>query len=148
MSLSTRILIGLGLGLGCGSLYSVMPLPALGLLPTLIEPVGTLWVNAIRMTVIPLLMALLVTAIAGQHNTGVVAQLGSRTITLFVIMIVLASLYTLLLAPIFLAFLDIDPAASDALLATTHTTEFRGAELPPFREWLSTLCLPALFRPW
>ena len=139
MSLSTRILIGLGLGLGCGSLYSVMPLPALGLLPTLIEPVGTLWVNAIRMTVIPLLMALLVTAIAGQHNTGVVAQLGSRTITLFVIMIVLASLYTLLLAPIFLAFLDIDPAASDALLAATHTTEFRGAELPPFREWFVNL---------
>ena len=126
MSLSTRILIGLGLGLSGGIVYSLIDLPALHLLPVLIEPVGALWVNGIRMTVIPLLMSLLITAIAGQSNTGGVAQLGTKTLGLFVVMIICACLYTLLLAPFFLSLLDIDPADSKALLAVTHTDKFNG----------------------
>lgn len=139
MSLSTRILIGLGLGLGSGILYSLMELPALGFVPDMVEPIGSLWVNGIRMTVIPLLMSLLITAIAGQNNTGGVAQLGSKTIGLFVIMILCTCLYTLLLAPILLSLLDIDPADSEALLAVTHSGQVTGAELPPFRDWLVNL---------
>jgi len=139
MSLSARILIGLGLGLGGGILYSLFALPSLSFLPEMIEPIGTLWVNAIRMTVIPLLMSLLVTAIAGQSNTGVVAKLGSKTIGLFILMIVFACLYTLLLAPILLSFLHIDPADSSALLAVTHTADISGTVLPPFRDWFVNL---------
>jgi len=146
MSLSTRILIGLGLGLSGGIAYSLIDLPALHLLPVLIEPVGALWVNGIRMTVIPLLMALLITAIAGQSNMGVVAQLGTKTIGLFVIMIICACLYTLLLAPFFLSLLDIDPADSKALLAVTHTENFSGTDLPPFRDWLVNLVPANPFR--
>jgi Na+/H+-dicarboxylate symporter len=139
MSLSTRILIGLSLGLISGIAYSLFELPALSFLPGLIEPVGMLWVNAIRMTVIPLLMSLLVTAIAGQSSSGVVARLGSRTVGLFVIMIVMTCVYTLLLAPLFLSILNIDPADSEALLATTQTADVSKAQLPPFRDWLVSL---------
>jgi len=139
MSLSTRILIGLSLGLISGIAYSLFELPALSFLPGLIEPIGTLWVNAIRMTVIPLLMSLLVTAIAGQSSSGVVARLGSRTVGLFVIMIVMSCLYTLLLAPLLLSILDIDPADSEALLAATQTADVSKAQLPPFRDWLVSL---------
>ena len=146
MSLSTRILVGLGLGLSGGIVYSLIDLPALHLLPVLIEPVGTLWVNGIRMTVIPLLMSLLITAIAGQSNTGGVAQLGTKTIGLFVIMIICACLYTLLLAPFFLSLLDIDPADSKALLAVTHTEKISGTDLPPFRDWLVNLVPANPFR--
>jgi proton glutamate symport protein len=139
MSLSTRILIGLSLGLISGIAYSLFELPALSFLPGLIEPIGTLWVNAIRMTVIPLLMSLLITAIAGQSSSGVVARLGSRTVGLFVIMIAMTCLYTLLLAPFFLSLLDIDPADSEALLAATQTADVSNAQLPPFRDWLVSL---------
>jgi Na+/H+-dicarboxylate symporter len=139
MSLSTRILIGLSLGLTSGIAYSLFELPALSFLPGLIEPIGMLWVNAIRMTVIPLLMSLLVTAIAGQSSSGVVARLGSRTVGLFVIMIVMTCVYTLLLAPLFLSILNIDPADSEALLATTQTADVSKAQLPPFRDWLVSL---------
>jgi proton glutamate symport protein len=139
MSLSTRILIGLSFGLISGIAYSLLELPVLSFLPGLIEPIGMLWVNAIRMTVIPLLMSLLVTAIAGQSSSGVVARLGSRTVGLFVIMIVMTCLYTLLLAPLFLSILDIDPAASEALLAATQAADVSNAQLPPFRDWLVSL---------
>jgi Na+/H+-dicarboxylate symporter len=146
MSLSTRILIGLGLGLIGGIAYSLVALPSLSFLLGFIEPIGTLWVNAIRMTVIPLLMSLLVTAIAGQGSSGEVACLGSKTISLFVVMIVAACFYTLALAPVLLSLLEIDSADSDALLAATQTVDAGRAQLPPFRDWLVNLVPANPFR--
>jgi proton glutamate symport protein len=139
MSLSTRVLIGLSLGLASGIVYSIVELPVLNFLPGFIEPVGSLWVNAIRMTIIPLLVSLLVTAIAGQNNSGMVTQLGTRTLGLFVLMIVIGCLYTLLLAPMLLSFLNIDPADSEALLGTMKATNVSNNELPQFRDWLVNL---------
>lgn len=146
MSLSSRILIGLGLGLSMGILHSSSDIPALASLPAILEPVGTLWVNAIRMTVIPLLMALLVTAIAGQQTTGVVARLGGRTLGLFIVMIAGSSLFVLLLAPPLLSLLSIDADASRTLLESTELAEVGETEVPPFRDWLVNLIPPNPFR--
>jgi Na+/H+-dicarboxylate symporter len=142
MKLSTKILIGLALGLVSGIAYSLIDQSTLGFIPGLIEPVGSLWVNAIRMTVIPLLMALLVTAIAGQHTSNQVATLGGKTIALFVVMILGSALLALLAAPPLIALLDIDPAASQALLQSTGSRVIAVSELPPFRDWLVEL-IPA-----
>ena len=87
MSSSARILLGLALGLIGGIGFSLLDASSASKIPSMIEPIGTLWVNAIRMTVIPLLMALMITAIAGQGNTGIVAQLGGKTMALFISMI-------------------------------------------------------------
>ncbi len=139
MSASTRILVGLALGLIGGIAYSILDSDATSSLPAIIEPLGTLWVNAIRMTVIPLLMALMITAIAGQGTTGVAAQLGGKTIALFVAMICASSLYTLMVAPPLLALLNIDPEASRSLLESSSTENINASELPPFRDWLVAL---------
>jgi Na+/H+-dicarboxylate symporter len=139
---SLRILIGLTLGLLGGIAVSFAESGFLSTLPALIEPIGALWVNGLRMTVIPLLMALLVTAIAGQQSTGVVAKLGGKTISLFIILIGIASFYTLILAPPLLSLLNIDPAASENLLARTGAAAVTETEIPPFRDWLVNL-IPA-----
>lgn len=136
MSSSIRILLGLALGLFSGVLYSLFEIESLRQLPTIIEPIGTLWVNAIRMTVTPLLMALMITAIAGENTTGIVAQLGGKTIGLFILMVAASSLYTLILAPPLLAMLNIDPSASRSLLESTQALETTTTALPPFRDWL------------
>lgn len=146
MSLSTRILLGLSLGLAGGILHSLGDGETLPSLPAIIEPVGTLWVNAIRMTVVPLIVALLVTSIAGGHEGGAVAKLGARTMGLFVVMIGAVSLYTLILAPPLLAFLDIDPATAAALLESTGAAGAAAGELPPFRDWLIGLIPSNPFR--
>ena len=138
-SASTRILIGLGMGLIGGISFSLLDVPADSLLPSIIEPIGTLWVNGIRMTVVPLLMALMITAIAGQETTGTVAQLGGKTMALFVTMIVASSLFTFLVAPPLIAMLNIDPEASRSLLERTTTATVSSSELPPFRDWLVAL---------
>jgi len=146
MKLPTRILIGLIAGLICGVLasgnyFSVVPI--ISVLPDYIEPIGKLWVNAIRMVVIPLLVSLLITAIAGHNNNANnVAQLSGKTIGLFVLMIVISSLYTFLFAPTMLTLLSIDPQASQELLANTGAASASIAELPPFKNWFVNL-IPA-----
>ncbi|MFK8013197.1 MAG: dicarboxylate/amino acid:cation symporter [Marinicellaceae bacterium] len=143
MTLPIRILIGLMLGLICGVLASGHYFHVTALissLPNIIEPIGKLWVNAIRMVVIPLLVSLLITSIAGHNNkTNQVAKLSGKTIGLFVFMIVISSFYTFLLAPSFLSFLSLDPQASQGLLASSATASVASTELPAFSSWFINL---------
>jgi proton glutamate symport protein len=139
MSSSARILLGLALGLLGGIGFSLLDASSASKLPSMIEPIGTLWVNAIRMTVIPLLMALMITAIAGQGNTGIVAQLGGKAMAWFISMIVASSLFCFLVAPPLIAMLSIDPEASRTLLESTATENIGSSDLPPFRDWLVAL---------
>ncbi|MDP6416491.1 MAG: cation:dicarboxylase symporter family transporter, partial [Gammaproteobacteria bacterium] len=53
-----------------------------------------------------------------------------------------SALLALLVAPPLIALLDIDPAASQALLQSTGTSVTVVSELPPFRDWLVGL-IPA-----
>ncbi len=138
MSLPLKILIGLLLGLIGGISYSVLQPENLTLLP-FIEPIGTLWVNAIRMTIIPLLMALLVTAIAGQAGGSNLARLGGKTILFFLGFIGLSCAVALFIAAPLIAQLQLDPEASQALLARTSGSPADASELPPFRDWLVSL---------
>ena len=142
MSLSVRILVGLGLGLFGGVLVSGNYLPVLASLPDYIEPFGKLWINAIRMTVIPLLMALLITSIAGQKSTSIVADLSRKTIGFFALMIVIGCLFTFSLAPFLLSLLTIDPDASRELLVNSSYIAANSSELPPFSDWLVGLIPP------
>jgi len=136
MSSSARILLGLALGLIGGIGFSLLDASSASKLPSMVEPIGALWVNAIRMTVIPLLMALMITAIAGQGNTGIVAQLGGKAMAWFISMIVASSFFSFLVAPPLIAMLNIDPEASRRLLESTAIANVGSNELPPFRDWL------------
>ena len=139
MRLSTRILLGLTLGLVAGILHSLGDGQTLASLPGIIEPIGTMWVNAIRMTIVPLIVSLLVTSIVSEHESGLVARLGGKTIGLFVVMVGGACLYTAILAPPLLSFVNIDPAIAEALLESTDSVSAAAAELPPFSDWLVNL---------
>jgi len=136
---SLLILAGLLLGLGSGILFSEVQPESLGSLPAWISPIGELWVNGIRMTVVPLLMALVVTAVAGEARRTAVSSLGGRTLAILVMLIAAASMLTLLLAPPLLALISIDPVASRTLLDNTPLAEASMADLPPFSDWLVNL---------
>lgn len=53
-------------------------------LTDLLVPIGTLWINAIRMTVIPLVIALLITGLASASDVKSIGRLGGRTLGAFV----------------------------------------------------------------
>ena len=82
MSPTARVLLALALALAGGIAISLSSSGVVTSIPALVEPFGTLWVNAIRMTIVPLIMSLLITAIAADHQRGLVATLGGKTIGL------------------------------------------------------------------
>ncbi|MEX2284828.1 MAG: cation:dicarboxylase symporter family transporter [Gemmatimonadota bacterium] len=65
----------------------------------LIAPVGTLWVNAIRMTVIPLVVSLLITGVASATDVKAVGRLGGRTLLVFLLLLLGTALVIMPFAP-------------------------------------------------
>jgi len=87
MSEGTRVLIGLGAGLGAGLAIAALDNPALLSAADAVAPIGGLWINAIRMTVIPLIVSLVITGVASASNVGTVGKIGRRTIVVFIAML-------------------------------------------------------------
>jgi proton glutamate symport protein len=137
MSLTARIGLALVVALALGILVSATDVPGLRALPALLEPVGTLWVNAIRMTVVPLVVALVITGILSARDARTVGRVGGGAVLLFASFVAVSTLYALLLAPPLLGLLPIDPGAADALRARAAGGPM--PELPPFRNWLVEL---------
>jgi len=109
-----------------------------GTMASWLAPIGTLWVNGIRMTVIPLLMALLVTAITESHEGQSNSSLGLKTAALFIALIIYSTLCTFLLAPPLISLIQVDPSAASALLESVGG-DSTAAALPPFSDWLVAL---------
>ena len=139
LSSTARVLIGLVGGLIGGIVLSILDSAVLDGMPAIAEPVGTLWVNAIRMTVVPLIVSLLIIAIAGGQQDGLIATLGAKTLGLFVALVAAVCVYSALTAPVLLSLLSIDPESATVLRTMTGSDASRVTELPPFRDWLVAL---------
>jgi proton glutamate symport protein len=92
VSLTSRVLIALVAGLGAGLLLSTTDAAIAGSIVGVVEPVGTLFVNAIRMTVIPLVVSSLIVGIATADDGGMVARIGARGIAVFLALLVASGL--------------------------------------------------------
>src|SRR5436305_4935272 len=82
-----RALIGLVLGLVAGVAIVSSGSSGARSAAALIEPVGTLWVNAIRMTIVPLVASLLISTLSAESKTTSVGRIGVQCIALFVAML-------------------------------------------------------------
>lgn len=140
MSLTLRVLVGLATGLVAGILVSALDVDWLSGLASAIEPLGTAWVNAIRMTVIPLVVSLLVVGIASA-DLKAVGRLGGRAVAIFLGLLLSAALFALAAARPLLGVLSIDPRAAAALRAEAAGASPSGtaAEVPSLVEWLVEL---------
>lgn len=83
MTESTRVLVALGAGLAGGAAIAAWGSPRLHSAADAIAPVGTVWINAIRMTIIPLVMSLLITGVAGAADLRAIGRIGGRSLLTF-----------------------------------------------------------------
>ncbi len=105
-------------GLVGGATIATQEVPWLERLVSMLEPIGTVWINAVRMTIIPLVCSLLIAAVASSDSLRGMGRLGGTAIGFFVVVLSLVAVYTALLAPIMLSGLSIDAESSDLLRAT------------------------------
>lgn len=104
-----------------------------------IAPLGELWVNAIRMTVVPLVVAMLIGGIASVSDPSSVGRLGAGTLGFFLVLLVGTALLALLAAPPLFSLIDIDPRSVAGLRIDNAVTLESARKLPTFSEWLTGL---------
>lgn len=112
MSQPTRILLALVVGLALG-----IAAASLGWADALVPvsgPIGHLWLNALEMTIIPLVMALVVTGIAATAEAANAGRIAARAIVTFIVMLWLFSALAAVMVPLLLKAwpLGADAAAS------------------------------------
>lgn len=122
MSLSTRVLIALVAGIGIGLVLSAADPATTRVVISAIEPVGALFVNAIRMTVIPLVVSSLIVGIATSDSGAAVARIGGRGFAVFLALLVAAGLLSAVVSPPVFATLSLDPSAVASLRASATSS--------------------------
>jgi Na+/H+-dicarboxylate symporter len=114
--------LGLAAGFGLGLVLShgVVSPTAVTRLLSIVEPIGTAWINAVRMTVIPLIVPLLIVGVAGGDDTRRVGVIGARAFAWFLAMLVVIATCSALISPWLFDGLSLDPTATARLRATTR----------------------------
>ena len=122
--------------LAAGLALGVMAAQRGGVLRTVVsvlEPLGTLWVNAIRMTLVPLVVALVVTSVTGFADVRALGRLGARAVLLFLLLLAGAAVVAALVAPPLLAHTPLDAATAAALRAHAVAANAAANEIPTVR---------------
>ncbi len=88
MKESTRVLLALVAAILLGVVIAASDNASLIRAAEAIAPIGTLWVNGIRMTVIPLVVSLLITGVASVSDIKSIGRLGGRTLVTFVLLLI------------------------------------------------------------
>jgi Na+/H+-dicarboxylate symporter len=104
-----------------------------------IEYVGQLWLNLLRMTIIPLVFSLLVTGIASVANAAATGKLAARSILVFGVLLVSATTYACIVLPIAYTVWPVDPLAAQGFIAGAGSKPVEAVSPPTIGEWLAAL---------
>jgi Na+/H+-dicarboxylate symporter len=118
VSLTTRVLIALAAGVGIGLALSEVDPDLSQRVASVVEPIGTLFVNAIRMTVIPLVVSSLIVGIATSGGGGVIARMGARGVAIFIILLAASGILGALVAPPIVSRINVSASAVASLRAS------------------------------
>ena len=135
MSLTTRMLVALVAGIAAGIVAATFREGGGGLVIAIADPVGTIWINALRMTLIPLVVAMLVSVIASVPDARATGRLGLRAFLIFVAFLCIAGVVSVVLGPPLLALLPIDASTTAALQsAEAAAAVANAANMPTFAQ--------------
>lgn len=117
-----QVLIGLFLGIGAGLF--------LGPQSVYLKPLGTVFINLIKMVIVPLVFFSLVSAITGLAHSGSLSRIGLKSMMLYLFTSVVSVLLGFLAADIF------EPGVGQSLHLTDNASNFTPATPPTIMEML------------
>jgi Na+/H+-dicarboxylate symporter len=137
---STRVLTALGVALAGGAAIAASGSPALLRAADFVAPIGALWVNAIRMTVIPLVVSLLITGVASATDVRTIGRLGGRTLVVFLLLLAGTAAVVVPLGSWIFSLLPRDPSLRPPMPAGAAEAagELVGAQSQTFAAWLTS----------
>ena len=105
MNESARVLLALVLALVLGAAIAASGNATLLNAADVVAPIGTIWVNAIRMTIIPLIVSLLITGVASASDGKTIGRIGGRAILVFGLLLAGTALVVIPIVPSVFALL-------------------------------------------
>ena len=138
MGPSTRILIALVAGIATGVALAALAPGAVDPVASAAQPIGQAWLNALQMTIVPLVVALLVTGVTATAEAAAAGRLAGRAIALYVTMLAVSAAAAAVLTPLFLEIAPL-PAASAAELRAALTGVTPIPPVPPLGEFLAAI---------
>ncbi len=102
-TLAYQILVGLVLGIIVGAVFYGNPA-----VDTYLQPIGTIFINMIKMIVIPIIVSTLIIGVAGTGDIKQLGKLGGKTLIYFEIVTSIAIIVGLLVANIFQPGVGVD----------------------------------------
>ena len=126
------------LALVAGLLLGMATGDAVPLLKEVADVVGTMWLNGLRMTVVPLVVALLVTGILQTVNAASTGKLAMRAILTMLVILWTVTIMAALLTPALIAMIPMPQGAAEALRGALGAVAPSEAP-PPFGEFLKAM---------
>jgi Na+/H+-dicarboxylate symporter len=150
------VLIGLVAGFTLGLTLAGSTSPGVATLLAVMAPVGTIFINLIRMTVIPLVASMLIASVGSLASSGALGRAGARAAAIAVVMLAITTVATVLIATPVLSRIQIDHTAALALRGpvvsqSTAAIAPAGAPIPPpgaaaIGQWFVDLMAPNVIK--
>jgi proton glutamate symport protein len=134
VSATTRVLVGLAAGALIGLLLAGWNETVALQVANVAQPVGKLWLNALQMTVVPLVLALVVVGVNTATDAAASGRIARRAIVVFIVVLTGGAVFAALAAPLVFALFPHNPALITAL---DHASVPAAAQAAP--NWIDTL---------
>lgn len=138
MSTTVRVLLGLFLGAAIGLLLAWWDPAVAARAADLIQPVGRLWLNALQMTVVPLVAALVVIGVNTASDAAASGRTARRAILTFVVLLGAGAAFAAIVAPLFLGLLPRQPGLAESLRAATEASAQLSVP-PTLADWFASV---------
>ena len=139
MSQATRILAALAVGLLLGILSARFGSGWAERGIAIAEPIGRLWLDALRMTIIPLIVSLLVTGIAASAEAARASRLAFRAVLLFLAVLWSGAIMSAFMTPFLLRLWPMPADAAAKLKAALSASTEKVGEVPTLGQFLSSI---------
>ncbi|MGY0504468.1 dicarboxylate/amino acid:cation symporter [Luteimonas sp. e5] len=134
-STTTRVLLALASAAVVGLALAWLAPAAAERAVAIAQPVGKVWLNALQMTVVPLVGALVILGVATASDAAASGRIARRAIVIFLVLLTLAATFAAFAAPALLGLIPPSPELTAALKGAAGVPA--NVEPPRLSDWLT-----------
>ncbi|HEX7113949.1 MAG TPA: dicarboxylate/amino acid:cation symporter [Steroidobacter sp.] len=135
-SMTARVLFGLIAGAVIGTGLAAWAPDAASKAAYFAEPLGRLWLNALQMTVVPLVFTLVVVGVTTASDAAASGRIARQALAVFIVLLTAGACFVAIAAPMVLSWLPKDPGLA-ASLRDAIGTPVTSSSTPQLAEWFS-----------
>jgi Na+/H+-dicarboxylate symporter len=143
VGLTTKVLIALAAGLAAGAAIAASGNPALMAIPGYLEPLGTIWVNALRMVVVPLVVSAVIVGVNSVGDSRSLGRMGGQALAVCLAILASAAAFAVIVGPLALSALHVSPETAAAMresaAASSSVAVQQAKTITGLRGWLIDL---------